>query len=234
VLVIAVATGREAAPLAAELAGDEREVNGVRVTDGRLGGTPVRLCVTGVGRGSTAFHLGRVLLDAPTALLQVGIGGGFDAGPDVGEVALAAQDSYADLGAATEAGWLPARELGFPLLERDGAPVWDTFPTHVAATGAAAGALAAPIGPFVTLETVTGTTARAVELSLRHAALVESMEGAAAAHACALAGVPFVELRAVSNRVGPRDRAAWRIDDAIAAAGAAATRVAPIVIEAAA
>ena len=41
------------------------------------------------------------------------------------------------------------------------------------------------------------------------------------ARAAAEAGVPVVELRAVSNAVGPRDRAAWRIPDALAALSAA-------------
>ena len=43
------------------------------------------------------------------------------------------------------------------------------------------------------------------------------------AQACALAGVPFGEVRAISNPVGPRDRAAWQIGpalDALARVGA--------------
>jgi futalosine hydrolase len=42
--------------------------------------------------------------------------------------------------------------------------------------------------------------------------------------ACAagLAGVPFAELRAVSNPVGPRDRAAWRLREAFSALAEAA------------
>jgi futalosine hydrolase len=35
--------------------------------------------------------------------------------------------------------------------------------------------------------------------------------------AAVLAGVPAVELRAVSNAPGEADRALWRIDDALAA-----------------
>ncbi|HYN93641.1 MAG TPA: futalosine hydrolase, partial [Pilimelia sp.] len=46
--------------------------------------------------------------------------------------------------------------------------------------------------------------------------------GYGAACAAAGAGVPFAELRAISNAVGPRDRAAWRIADALTALTAAA------------
>jgi nucleoside phosphorylase len=46
---------------------------------------------------------------------------------------------------------------------------------------------------------------------------VEAMEGFGVLRAAELAGVPAVELRAVSNAVDEHDRAKWRIDDALAA-----------------
>jgi futalosine hydrolase len=56
------------------------------------------------------------------------------------------------------------------------------------------------------------------------------MEGFGVASAAARVGVPFAEVRAVSNVVGPRDRTAWRIADALAAlerVGAALATLAP-------
>jgi nucleoside phosphorylase len=46
---------------------------------------------------------------------------------------------------------------------------------------------------------------------------VEAMEGFGVLRAAGLAGVPALELRAVSNAVGEQDRGRWRIDDALAA-----------------
>ncbi|HEY5058784.1 MAG TPA: hypothetical protein VII51_07175 [Gaiellaceae bacterium] len=46
---------------------------------------------------------------------------------------------------------------------------------------------------------------------------VEAMEGFGVLRAAALAGVPALELRAVSNAVAEPDRAKWRIDAALAA-----------------
>ena len=46
---------------------------------------------------------------------------------------------------------------------------------------------------------------------------VEAMEGFGVLRAAALAAVPALELRTVSNDVGERDRAQWRFDDALAA-----------------
>ncbi len=45
---------------------------------------------------------------------------------------------------------------------------------------------------------------------------VEAMEGFGVLRAAALAGIPAIELRAVSNAVGEPDRTKWRIDDALA------------------
>jgi nucleoside phosphorylase len=54
---------------------------------------------------------------------------------------------------------------------------------------------------------------------------VEAMEGFGVLRAAALAGVPAVELRAVSNAPGESDRGRWRIDDALAALRDAVPRV---------
>ena len=54
------------------------------------------------------------------------------------------------------------------------------------------------------------------------------MEGFGVLRAAALARVPAVELRAVSNAVAEPDRARWSIDDALAALAAAV----PVLLEA--
>ncbi|MDQ4130882.1 MAG: futalosine hydrolase [Actinomycetota bacterium] len=232
-LLVVTATDREAAPFRTALRGRcPVDVHGVRADDGRIDRHPVRLAVCGIGRASTAFHLARLLLDRPQAVLQFGVAGAFPDGPPVGGVALATEDVYADLGVATEEGWLPAEALGIPLLERAGVRFYDAFPCASEATAAAAATLDAVSGRFVTVETVTGSAARAQELVRRHRPIAESMEGAAAAHACALDEVPFVQLRAMSNPVGPRDRAGWRLDEAVRTAAEAVPRVTATVLEA--
>lgn len=44
---------------------------------------------------------------------------------------------------------------------------------------------------------------------------VEAMEGFAVLRACALAGVPAIEVRAISNEISEGDRARWRIGRAL-------------------
>src|SRR5436853_5867518 len=59
-----------------------------------------------------------------------------------------------------------------------------------------------------------GTSARVGGTS---GCMVEAMEGFAVLRAAQLAGIPAVEVRAVSNEIDERDRARWRFDDALAA-----------------
>jgi futalosine hydrolase len=54
---------------------------------------------------------------------------------------------------------------------------------------------------------------------------VEAMEGFGVLRACVLAGVPALELRAISNPPDETDRAAWRFDEAFAALADAVSRV---------
>jgi nucleoside phosphorylase len=54
---------------------------------------------------------------------------------------------------------------------------------------------------------------------------VEAMEGFGVLRACALAGVPAVEVRAISNAPDEADRGAWRFEDAFAALAEAVARV---------
>ena len=166
-------------------------------------------------------------------MIQVGIAGAYvPGGLGVGAVALATVETYADVGVLTPQGWRPVDEIGIPLVEAaDGRPArFNRFPLDaglVARAAAACGPLAAATGPFLTVSTVTGVRSRGDELYERFGgALCESMEGAAAAHVCALHGVPFLEVRGVSNLVEDRNRAAWKIAEAAEAAQAAALRLA--------
>jgi futalosine hydrolase len=57
-------------------------------------------------------------------------------------------------------------------------------------------------------------------------AIAEGMEGYGVAIAAQQAGVPFAELRTISNIIGPRDRESWQIGDALSALTKAAAMLA--------
>ncbi|MFI0718761.1 futalosine hydrolase [Streptomyces sp. NPDC021224] len=149
----------------------------------------------------------------PDLVVSAGIGGGFAPAAPVGSLAVARSIVAADLGAQTPEGFAPIAELGFGRSEhRPPAPL----------SRAVADALGAAYGPVLTVSTVTGTGERAAELAARHpGAVAEGMEGFGVAEAAAYLEIPVLEIRGISNAVGPRDRAAWRIGDALAALTAA-------------
>ncbi|NEB40670.1 futalosine hydrolase [Streptomyces sp. SID14515] len=158
---------------------------------------------------------------APYGLVvSAGIGGAFTPLTPLGSLVVASDIVAADLGADTPDGFLPVTALGF------GRDRFAPPPALVREVAAAAGATA---GPVLTVSTVTGTAERAAGLLAAHpGALAEAMEGFGVAEAAARADVPVMELRAVSNAVGPRDRDAWRIGDALAALTDAFGKTAPV------
>lgn len=97
-----------------------------------------------------------------------------------------------------------------------------TWPTGVGRPNAAPAVL---MGTCLTTSRVTGLRGQAEQAAALWGALAESMEGAAAAHVCALYRVPFLEIRGISNLVTNRDRASWEVDQAIAVAGRATLAV---------
>ncbi|MFE3633881.1 futalosine hydrolase [Streptomyces sp. NPDC059168] len=142
-------------------------------------------------------------------VISAGIGGGFPPEAPLGSLVVADAITVADLGARTADGFLPVTELGFGTVTHR--PPESLVRGISRATGA-------HTGTILTVSTVTGTAARAAELRTRHPhALAEGMEGFGVAEAAAAHGVPVLEIRAVSNPVGPRDRAAWRIGEALTA-----------------
>ncbi|GGN14056.1 futalosine hydrolase [Streptomyces fuscichromogenes] len=173
------------------------------------------LLAAGVGpapaAAGTATALTAAALDGRpyTLVVSAGIAGGFQPMAPVGSLVVADEITAADLGAETADGFLPVTELGFGTVSHR--PPNSLVRVTKQATGAHPGAV-------LTVSTVTGTAARASALLARHPhALAEAMEGFGVAEAAAAHGVPVLEIRAVSNPVGPRDRAAWRIGDALAA-----------------
>ncbi|HEX4728120.1 MAG TPA: futalosine hydrolase [Jatrophihabitans sp.] len=190
---------------------------------GRLAELPVQRCQTGAGLVevicggvgavaaalSTAAVLGQQV--GYQLVIAAGIGGGF--GPAVpGSVVVADAVVQADLGAETaDGGFCPLAELGWGEVR---------FGLDPGLTAELAHRAEARTGAVLTVSTVTGTAARAEALHSAHPdALAEAMEGAGVYQAAQQAGIQFAELRAISNRVGPRDRDSWQIPAALAALG---------------
>jgi futalosine hydrolase len=177
------------------------------------GAGDVLVLAGGIGPARAAACAATALaLTRPELLVVAGVGGGFAGQAKVGDVVVADLVVQADLGADSPDGFRSIAELGL------GADGGQPSPEQVAA---AVGRVGGRAGPILTVCTCTGTAARAEELARRHHPAAEGMEGAGGWVAAEVAGVPFLEIRAISNMVGPRDRDSWELPRAVAALGQA-------------
>lgn len=219
---------QEAEPLLSRLeAAEPLDGRTVHAWRGRIAGREVVLGVGGMGKSNAASAL-TALLERHDAsgVIGFGIAGAYlGSRLSVGSIAVAASEHYGDEGVETAGGWISTADIGIPLLPGS-EPRFNDFPleehlAHRALSALSAAGHQAALGPFVTVSTCSGTSARGEVLRHRYTAICESMEGAAYAHIAALYGVPYLGLRAVSNLVEDRDLSRWDIPAATAAAAEA-------------
>jgi futalosine hydrolase len=186
-------------------------------------GHEVEVLTTGVGMVATAAWCSRAFASEHYDLaLNVGLCGSFRALLAPGSVVHVAADRIGELGAEDGDRFLTIHQLQL-LGEND-------FPFEGGLLVNAAPPQAAPLTALrrvtgITVNTVHGNERTIDEVRARYDPDVESMEGAAFMYASLIAGVPFAQVRAVSNAVERRNRGAWQLDQAIEALGAESVRL---------
>ncbi|NGZ75076.1 futalosine hydrolase [Saccharibacillus alkalitolerans] len=169
----------------------------------------------GVGVAAAAAGTARALAGGGYArVVSAGIAGGFAGAAEIGSLVVASRIVAADLGSDSPDGFISVDELGFG---SSVIPAEDEVSAALACALRGAG-LDARLGPVLTVATTTGTLAGAQALAARvPGAAAEGMEGFGVAEAARQFGLPALELRAISNAVGPRDRESWKIGEALGA-----------------
>ncbi len=166
----------------------------VAATDRELCGHDGLVC--GVGPVEAAAATARALALRPfDAVLHVGLAGARDV--PVGSLLVGTEAVYCDLSAA------------WPVVERVAVD-----PALVAAVTSAL-----PVGMPMPIHTsaAVGGASKAASDTVSRAPLVEGMEGFGVLRAAELAGVPAVEVRAISNELAEPDRAKWNLTAALEA-----------------
>jgi futalosine hydrolase len=179
---------------------------------GNKGSVSVTPLIAGVGSLATSYALTRQLGEArPALVIQAGIAGCLtDKRP--GEVLVVSEEVLADLGVWEDQRFKSLFDMR--LADPEGFPF----------TG---GRLVNPHSSLLAvphLELVRGMTVNEITTSAERirwhqqntSAIVESMEGGPLHYVCLQMGVPFLQLRSVSNIVGVRDKTQWNIPLAIA------------------
>ncbi|HZW06084.1 MAG TPA: futalosine hydrolase [Phycisphaerales bacterium] len=170
----------------------------------------VDMVVTAVGKAAAAGGVARVLDPARHgAVLSVGVAGALGPGLRLGDVVLADRCELADDGLLSAAGFEDLERMGF-----------GPFPGMTSGTLPDAGIVthlrpfAQVSGPVATVSTCSGTNSAALAWAAR-AYVAEAMEGAAVALVAARVGVPFAELRIISNTTGDRADQRWDLRGAL-------------------
>ncbi len=169
--------------------------------------------VCGVGIAAAATSTATVLASRNYDLvINAGICGGFKEKAPIGSIVVANEIIAADLGVETKDGFTRLDVLGFGVSQytSNHCNVENVIKPLENAK------LPMVVGTMLTVATVTGTVETERKLkSLFPNACGGAMEGFGVATAANYHHIPFLEIRTVSNLVGPRDRESWKINEAL-------------------
>ena len=193
-------------------------------------GRQLLLCVSGVGVINAALCAGRILARGDVrGVVNLGVAGAFDLeGFPFGTAFKVWREIWPEYGLLTEDGIVSPVSIGLPQGVLNGKPVWDKVKVPGEKNAALMG-LELPTdlrsASSLTVSGVTGSSVRAGWLRIAYSVDIENMEGYALAFACAMSGVPFLEIRAISNMVGSREPEDWDLDGALTALGEVAANI---------
>jgi futalosine hydrolase len=220
-ILLVTATAAEIGPVVAEL----RPIadRGPRLTSYAGHGHDVDVLVTGVGMVATATWCSHAIARERYGLaLNLGVCGSFDQTLPLGTVVHVVTDRLAELGAEDGEEFLPIQQL--QLLGDNEPPfVNGRLVNHTPPAIATLDRLRGVDG--ITVSTVHGREQSIACVTERFSPQVESMEGAAFMYACLVHGLPFAQVRAISNVVERRNRGAWKLTEAIENLGSDALRM---------
>jgi futalosine hydrolase len=174
--------------------------------------------IGGVGVAATTYHLTKQLVHHHYDLvIQAGVAGVFNATngtsfPLITEVVTVSKDAFGDLGAYEQQQFKSIHDLQLSNdLEwlHNKQPLLNKLPYRKV--------------PAITINTVTDNKDVINALQQKWDPMVESMEGAALHFVCSEKEVPFIQLRAICNYVGERDKSKWQLKEAIEKLNAAIT-----------
>lgn len=177
----------------------------------RQAGREITTLITGIGSLPATWSLtDQIRQDRPDLVIQAGIAGCFTR-KRPGELVLVKEDELADLGVWEEERFKTIFDLR--LTKKDTEPF-------------SGGLLLNPYAKLmewcgleqvkgITVNEITTDPARIGWYQQNSHPVVESMEGAALHFVCLKENVPFLQIRAVSNDIGERDKTKWDIAVAV-------------------
>lgn len=171
----------------------------------------IDVLLTGVGMPIALYHLQKKITENRYNLvIQVGLAGAFTTKFGLGETVFVNQDTFGDLG-------IEEKELFTPIFETDLFNK-NEFPFEngwLVNKNKILQQSTLEVVKAVTINKVTDKSSIKQQLIDSFNPDIETMEGAALHYVCLHQNIPFIQLRAISNYVGERDKTKWKIDLAI-------------------
>ena len=167
---------------------------------------------SGIGLLASSVSLMKMLVqETPALIIQVGICGSFDKKIDLGKVFAVKDDFVGDIGVTENKVWKDLFDLKLDKphdvpYEKKSLPNPWLQQYNI---------LRLPTKKAVTVNTITTEKNKIDLYQGRYKAALESMEGAALHYICRDVNIPFIQIRSVSNYVGDRNKAHWKIKEAI-------------------
>lgn len=171
----------------------------------------VEILISGIGLVSATYHITKAISKKkPGMLMMAGIAGSFDPSIQIGEVRAIRHEMLGDMG---------VEELGrFNSLFAMRLMDLDHFPFSQGRLTANQDILNKSdllIADGISVNEISTSIKRREYYSNELGAAIESMEGAALHYVGLMEDIPFLQLRAISNTVGERDKNNWNMKEAI-------------------
>ena len=176
----------------------------------RFGELEINLLITGVGSVSTAWALNQwiSLKGKPDLAINGGIAGSYKDEFQPGDVVMPVSDCFADAGIEDGDDFITLAEAG--LINANAFPYKNgiiiTDPRNSERLNGVIKTVRA-----ITVNTATGSEISRRKLSEKFNPDIETMESATFFYICSMENIPFLALRAISNKVERRNKDNWKI-----------------------
>jgi len=186
-------------------------INYLADRDCLIGRNRFDVLITGIGTMSTAYWLTQTIYKRrPQLLIQAGVGGSYSADYPPGSLVLVNEEVTGDLGVEENNEFRDIFDMGLPQIT---GPY--TGKSLVNDNSALLQQYNLPLVKAVTISEITTRRQRIEQLQQKYQPVVESMEGAAFHYIALIEKIPYMQMRAVSNMVGERDKSKWKMKEAI-------------------
>ncbi len=203
-ILIAAATRFEVLPLLNQMESNRILSNNLIICSYKK--TEIVFLITGVGMTATAYYTGKYLSDEYDMAINAGICGSFNRNLEIGSVVNVYEDCFSELGAEDGNSFLTLEDLKLNGVSKISNIKFKINNSVIEMLPKVNG---------ITVNTVHGNELSIEKVIHKFHPIVESMEGAAFMFACENEGIPYLQIRAVSNYAEPRNKETWNIPLAV-------------------